>query len=274
MPLDGLAELGLPIARGRGPGVRRRGRRDHGGALDLQLLPDQEPVRARRRRPRGGDRRRARRPGRAAALPRLARQEGLRGGRLQLAPRRAAGRRAAPLPRRARRLERAAPRGRRPLRGARARRALRAAGRRGRATSTTCTSCARPSATGSARRSRRPGSATPRTTSRRSTCSPRCAYLGWQEGSLPETERPARENLALPMWAGIPAEAQERVVARDPRGRRGARVKPRASDATLAVRCRRDSASGTAPEAACRERREAAGAASPALEPAPVRSAR
>ena len=31
--------------------------------------------------------------------------------------------------------------------------------------------------------------------------------------SLPETERASRENLALPMWAGIPAEVQERVVS-------------------------------------------------------------
>jgi dTDP-4-amino-4,6-dideoxygalactose transaminase len=38
-------------------------------------------------------------------------------------------------------------------------------------------------------------------------------YLGWSEGSLPETEHAARENLALPMWAGIPAETQERVVS-------------------------------------------------------------
>jgi dTDP-4-amino-4,6-dideoxygalactose transaminase len=38
-------------------------------------------------------------------------------------------------------------------------------------------------------------------------------YLGWTEGSLPETELAARENLALPMWAGIDAEMQERVVA-------------------------------------------------------------
>jgi len=29
---------------------------------------------------------------------------------------------------------------------------------------------------------------------------------------LPETERASRENLALPMWAGIPSEIQERVV--------------------------------------------------------------
>jgi len=32
------------------------------------------------------------------------------------------------------------------------------------------------------------------------------------EGFLPETERASRENLALPMWAGIPVEVQEKVV--------------------------------------------------------------
>jgi dTDP-4-amino-4,6-dideoxygalactose transaminase len=42
---------------------------------------------------------------------------------------------------------------------------------------------------------------------------PALRYLGVKEGSLPETERAARENLALPMWAGIPPETQERVVA-------------------------------------------------------------
>ena len=42
---------------------------------------------------------------------------------------------------------------------------------------------------------------------------PALRYLGVVEGSLPETERAARENLALPMWAGITAETQERVVA-------------------------------------------------------------
>jgi dTDP-4-amino-4,6-dideoxygalactose transaminase len=42
---------------------------------------------------------------------------------------------------------------------------------------------------------------------------PALRYLGWKEGSLPETERAARENLALPMWAGIPPEAQKRVVS-------------------------------------------------------------
>ena len=37
--------------------------------------------------------------------------------------------------------------------------------------------------------------------------------LGYEEGSLPETERASRENLALPLWAGIPPETQERVVS-------------------------------------------------------------
>jgi dTDP-4-amino-4,6-dideoxygalactose transaminase len=41
---------------------------------------------------------------------------------------------------------------------------------------------------------------------------PALRFLGWDEGSLPETERAGRENLALPMWAGIDAETQERVV--------------------------------------------------------------
>ena len=42
---------------------------------------------------------------------------------------------------------------------------------------------------------------------------PALRYLGQKEGSLPETEKAAAENLALPMWAGIPAEVQEKVVA-------------------------------------------------------------
>ncbi len=42
---------------------------------------------------------------------------------------------------------------------------------------------------------------------------PALRYLGYQDGAFPETERAARENLALPMWAGIPAETQERVVS-------------------------------------------------------------
>jgi dTDP-4-amino-4,6-dideoxygalactose transaminase len=41
---------------------------------------------------------------------------------------------------------------------------------------------------------------------------PALRFLGWGEGSLPETEAAAADNLALPMWAGITAENQELVV--------------------------------------------------------------
>jgi dTDP-4-amino-4,6-dideoxygalactose transaminase len=41
---------------------------------------------------------------------------------------------------------------------------------------------------------------------------PALRFLGNAEGSLPETERAATDNLALPLWAGIPPEVQERVV--------------------------------------------------------------
>ncbi len=42
---------------------------------------------------------------------------------------------------------------------------------------------------------------------------PALRHLGYEEGSLPETERAARDNLALPMWAGMEPEAQEAVVS-------------------------------------------------------------
>jgi dTDP-4-amino-4,6-dideoxygalactose transaminase len=41
---------------------------------------------------------------------------------------------------------------------------------------------------------------------------PALAYLGYEAGAFPETERAAAENIALPMWAGIDAATQERVV--------------------------------------------------------------
>jgi dTDP-4-amino-4,6-dideoxygalactose transaminase len=41
---------------------------------------------------------------------------------------------------------------------------------------------------------------------------PAMRYLGYEPGSLPETERAAAENLALPLWGGIGAEVQEQVV--------------------------------------------------------------
>ncbi len=42
---------------------------------------------------------------------------------------------------------------------------------------------------------------------------PALRYLGYREGDLPVTEQAARDNLALPLWAGIGADVQERVVA-------------------------------------------------------------
>jgi dTDP-4-amino-4,6-dideoxygalactose transaminase len=41
---------------------------------------------------------------------------------------------------------------------------------------------------------------------------PALHFLGWEPGSLPETERAAQENFSVPLWPGIPVEAQERVV--------------------------------------------------------------
>ena len=42
---------------------------------------------------------------------------------------------------------------------------------------------------------------------------PALAYLGYSEGDFPETEKAARENLCLPLWAGISEEQQEHVAA-------------------------------------------------------------
>ena len=41
---------------------------------------------------------------------------------------------------------------------------------------------------------------------------PALHHLGYEEGALPETELAARENFSVPLWAGITAEQQERVV--------------------------------------------------------------
>jgi dTDP-4-amino-4,6-dideoxygalactose transaminase len=42
---------------------------------------------------------------------------------------------------------------------------------------------------------------------------PALRYLGYSEGDFPETEQAARENLCLPLWAGITEEQQAEVVS-------------------------------------------------------------
>jgi dTDP-4-amino-4,6-dideoxygalactose transaminase len=42
---------------------------------------------------------------------------------------------------------------------------------------------------------------------------PALRYLGYSEGDLPETEKASRENLCLPLWAGITEEQQTEVVS-------------------------------------------------------------
>jgi dTDP-4-amino-4,6-dideoxygalactose transaminase len=41
---------------------------------------------------------------------------------------------------------------------------------------------------------------------------PALRYLGYSEGDLPETERAARQNFSVPLWAGITEQQQARVV--------------------------------------------------------------
>jgi dTDP-4-amino-4,6-dideoxygalactose transaminase len=42
---------------------------------------------------------------------------------------------------------------------------------------------------------------------------PALRYLGYSEGDLPETEKASREDLCLPLWAGITEEQQTEVVS-------------------------------------------------------------
>jgi dTDP-4-amino-4,6-dideoxygalactose transaminase len=42
---------------------------------------------------------------------------------------------------------------------------------------------------------------------------PSLRYLGYSEGDFPETERASRENLCLPLWAGIAEEQQAEVAS-------------------------------------------------------------
>ena len=211
-PAPDLARLRPAGDRGRSAGIRRgRDRDEH--RFDVQLLPDEEPLRARRRRPDRRQRRGARRAPRAccASTARQAKKEFLYVGyNSRLDAMQASFLRI--FLRHIDDVERSSgvmrPRG--------TPRCSPASSRRPRttpATSTTCTASARPSATGSRTRSRRPTSASPPTTRRHCTCSRRSRYLGYSRGRLPETEKASRENLCLPLWAGITEEQQAEVVS-------------------------------------------------------------
>ena len=66
---------------------------------------------------------------------------------------------------------------------------------------------ARRGAPGGRHRLRRP------TTRRRCTCSRRSRTSATPPGDFPETEKASRENLCLPLWAGITEEQQAEVVS-------------------------------------------------------------
>ena len=168
-------ELGLPLIEDAAQAFGARGRRADRRLLDLQLLPDEEPLRARRRRARDLHRRRGGGARPHAPLPRLAGQAHVRASRDELPAGRDPGRGAARLPP-------ASSTGWNDARGARRPRATASSGSASSSscpptspvTSTTCSSSARRSATRSAAaldrgadRERR------RTTCRRSTSSPR-----------------------------------------------------------------------------------------------------
>ena len=89
----------------------------------------------------------------------------------------------------------------------------RAAARTSRATSTTCTSCARPERARIAAALKEAGIASASYYVTPLHLQPAMRYLGYGPGSLPETERAAAENLALPMWGCIGADVQEQVVS-------------------------------------------------------------
>ena len=188
-PLDELASLGPALVEDAAQAFGAPGDRRHRDRLDLQLLPDEEPVRARRRRPRRVHRRGARGARPHAPLPRLAGEGRLRVRRLQLAPRRGPGGRAADLPAGARGLEPGAARG-----GRRATASSSATSSRrpptSRATSTTCSSAARRSATASSSRCAPPGSARTSTTCPRSISSRRCATSAGPTATSPRPSAP------------------------------------------------------------------------------------
>ena len=220
-PIEELRALRPAARRGRRAGVRLARDRDE-RRLDVQLLPVEEPLRARRRRPD----RRATTPsspsgsGCCASTARGRRRTSSTSattrGSTRSRPRRCgsscrtstSGRACAA------RLPRATPSSGSP--------SSPSCRRTSRATSTTCTPCARPSATGSPTALAEAGIGHAAFYTTPLHLQPALRYLGYSEGDLPETEKAARENLCLPLWGGI-----SRGAAGAGRRRAPARVEPR-----------------------------------------------
>ena len=198
--------------RGRRAGLRLAGDRAARRRLDLQLLPDEEPVRARRRRPRRRPRRGARRPRPAAPLPRLARQEDfeLVGYNSRLDEIQAAALRHLPAG--------TSTSGRAQRREAAARYRELGLGELVEVPDDEpghvyhLFVCRSPQRDAICAALAERGIATATYYEPPLHLQPALAYLDYGLDSLPETEQLARENLSVPIWAGIDADTQEQVV--------------------------------------------------------------
>ncbi len=233
-------------ARGRGPGVRRAGHRDDGRLLDVQLLPDEEPLRPRRRRARGMHRRR-RSPtpfASSASTGRATSRPSSSSGRTR-ASTRSRPRRCASSSRTSRagtaRAARRPPAT--PSWGSPRRSSCRSTSR---GTSTTCTSCARPSASGSPTALDEAGIASASYYVTPLHLQPAMAYLGYEPGlAARDGARGRREPRAADVGRDQrrPAGAGRRDGARSRRrrrlGRGDARAQPRHPALDLAGRRRR-----------------------------------
>ena len=211
-PLDELAALGLPIVEDAAQAFGSPSIARHGVASTFSFYPTKNLFAF-------GD------GGLVAVLDeelgervRLLRfhgssEEGVRARRLQLAPRRAAGSIPAGVPDKARRMDAPPTRSRGAVPHARARRPRR--GARGRARPRL--SPVRLPLAGTRPDPRRAGRGgdrnAPRTTCRRSICSPRCGISGGATATCRRPSAPPRENFSVPLWAGIDEATQERVVS-------------------------------------------------------------
>src|SRR5262249_13102895 len=88
---------------------------------------------------------------------------------------------------------------------------------------------------------------------------PALRFLGYEPGSLPETERAGGENFSVPLWPGIPAAAQEQGVG-----------VVRSGGGTGAGACRRDRLRASPPPPAGGRRRDRRALVVPRV-PAPFR---